>query len=81
MEHCFEEYSTEFMHLTNPVNYILIIANRDDDKEAVDLCDTLLNAGWYILSNKQLTKHSHFIHISKFGCQRSYNIHRIYNFS
>jgi hypothetical protein len=81
MEHSFEEYSTEFMHLTNPVNYILIIANRDDDKEAVDLCDTLLNAGWYILSNKQLTAHVHFTHISKFGSQRSYNIHRIYNFS
>lgn len=80
MEHSFEEYSTEYVHLMNPVNYIMIIAKNDDDKEAIDLCETLLNAGWCILSNKQLATHARFIHITE-KTQRSYNIYRIYNFS
>lgn len=65
MEHSFEEYSTEYVHLTNPVNYVLIIAKTDDDKEAVDLCNVLLYAGWCILSNKQLATHARFIHITE----------------
>lgn len=75
MEHLFEEYSTEIIHNVNPVNYVLVIAGNND---ATDICNKLLNLGWYVLCNKPLLVHKRFIYITE-NNQQSYYIHRIYN--
>ena len=76
MEHIFEEYCTE---ITNkPLEYVLVISNKDCDENAIDLCNQLIENGWYVLCNTQLMKHPRFIYISDKN-NTSYYIHRIYN--